>query len=78
MKIIRSIKIISLILINFFSVIKVFSQTDVPSQDTTNALKSIKPLMLLTDTAYQRNTASGEYAAGQGKGFQLSRINLPV
>src|SRR6186713_708865 len=71
MKYIRSIKIICLALVNLIVVTRTFSQTDVPSQDTTNKLKSIKPLMLLTDTAYQRNTASGEYAAGQGKGFQL-------
>jgi len=68
---IRSIKMICLVLVNLIIVTRTFSQTDVPSQDTTNKLKSIKPLMLLTDTAYQRNTASGEYATGQGKGFQL-------
>lgn len=59
-----------LILINLLISCPLFGQTEVPTSDT--ALKtSIEPLMLVNDTTYAVNKASGQFAPGQGKGFQL-------
>lgn len=59
---------ISYILIVISTTINAFSQIGEPV-DTTDLKPTIKPLMLLNDTTYDKNMASGEFTPG--KGFQL-------